>query len=97
MAKTLRVLRQRRRQATDYELENCYTHKKNRRLVFFMNEKHPNQSKILDSGCCVSPMELAQAYVCPQKLGGVFPPEEGLKMGTIFPDLFKPYEGGLQR
>ena len=36
-------------------------------------------------------MELAQAYVRAQPLEGVFPPEEGLKMGTAFPNLSKPY------
>ena len=32
-------------------------------------------------------MELAQAYVRHQPLEGVFPPEESLKMGTVFPNL----------
>ena len=38
-------------------------------------------------------MELAQAYVRAQPLESVFPPEEGLRMGTIFPNLSKPYTG----
>ena len=38
-------------------------------------------------------MELAQAYVRAQPLEGVFPPEEGLRMGTIFPNLSQPYDG----
>ena len=38
-------------------------------------------------------MELAQAYVRAQPLEGVFPPEEGLRMGTIFPNLSQPYGG----
>ena len=38
-------------------------------------------------------MELAQAYVRPQPLDGVFPPEESLRMGTIFPNLSQPYDG----
>ena len=36
-------------------------------------------------------MELAQAYVRAQPLEGVFPPEEGLRMGTAFPNLSMPY------
>ena len=59
---------------------------------FFMRPE-PQHYDVLDSGCCVSPMELAQAYVCPQNLEGIFPPEEGLRMGTIFPNLSKPYQG----
>ena len=38
-------------------------------------------------------MELAQAYVRAQQLESVFPPEEGLKMGTAFPNLSQPYNG----
>ena len=38
-------------------------------------------------------MELAQAYVRAQPLDGVFPPEEGLRMGTVFPNLSQPYSG----
>ncbi|MDR0273596.1 MAG: spore coat associated protein CotJA [Clostridiales bacterium] len=53
--------------------------------------------EVLDSACCVPKMELAQAYVCPQKLEGIFPPEEGLRMGTIFPGLSQPYAGRYRR
>ena len=38
-------------------------------------------------------MELAQAYVRAQPLEGVFLPEEGLRMGTAFPNLSQPYGG----
>ena len=38
-------------------------------------------------------MELAQAYVRTQPLEGVFSPEEGLRMGTAFPNLSQPYAG----
>ncbi|MCL1844152.1 MAG: spore coat associated protein CotJA [Defluviitaleaceae bacterium] len=60
-----------------------------------MNEKHQPHPPVLQ--CCVSPMELAQAYVCPQKFEGIFPPEEGLRMGTIFPALSQPYVERTQR
>lgn len=40
---------------------------------------------------CDSPMELAQAYVRPQRMEKIFPPEEGLRNGTIFPSLHQPY------
>lgn len=67
-----------------------------------MNEFHtprpPGYDKpVLSGECCVTATELAQAYVCPQKLDGMFPPEEGLRKGTIFPGLYKPYEGRRQK
>lgn len=37
--------------------------------------------------------ELAQAYVPFQKFGSLYPPEEALKKGTIFPALYRPYDG----
>ena len=37
--------------------------------------------------------ELAQAYVRSQPLEGVFTPAEGLRRGTIFPNLSQPYHG----
>ena len=40
-------------------------------------------------------MELAQAYVRPQPLDGVFTPEEGLRHGTAFPNLSMPYKGRI--
>lgn len=38
-------------------------------------------------------LELAQAYVPDQPYERTFSPEEGLKKGTIFPSLFRPYKG----
>ena len=40
---------------------------------------------------------LARAYVCAQKLDGVYPPCDGLKNGTAFPCLYKPYGGWMRR
>ena len=36
-------------------------------------------------------MPLAQAYVPMQSFESVFPAEEGIRKGTIFPSLYKPY------
>lgn len=36
-------------------------------------------------------MQLARAYVPDQPYIGMFPPEEALKKGTIFPNLAIPY------
>lgn len=35
---------------------------------------------------------LAQAYIPIQQMGKIFTPEEGLKLGTIYPELVRPYE-----
>ena len=40
-------------------------------------------------------MELAQAYVRPQPLDGIFSPAEGLRHGTAFPNLSQPYLGRM--
>lgn len=40
------------------------------------------------------PMQLAMAYVPWQRWNQVYSLEEGLHHGTIFPDLFFPFEGG---
>ncbi|MCL2399353.1 MAG: spore coat associated protein CotJA [Defluviitaleaceae bacterium] len=36
-------------------------------------------------------MPLAEAYVPIQSFEDVYPSEEGIKKGTIFPSLYKPY------
>ncbi|HHY93476.1 MAG TPA: spore coat associated protein CotJA [Firmicutes bacterium] len=43
--------------------------------------------------------ELARAYVPPQVYAQTFSPQEGLKAGTIFPELVRPYppRGGRPR
>ncbi len=42
-------------------------------------------------------VELAQAYVPFQKLNRIFGPEESLSKGTIFPDLYKPYNPYIKK
>ena len=36
---------------------------------------------------------LARAYVPFQRFGARFSPEEGLRKGTLFPELYSPYGG----
>ncbi|SFR12763.1 spore coat associated protein CotJA [Desulfoscipio geothermicus] len=36
-------------------------------------------------------MELARAYIPIQRLGTVYPPARALEVGTLFPDLYRPY------
>jgi len=38
-------------------------------------------------------MTLAMAYVRWQSFGTVYEPDKALQIGTIFPELFKPYTG----
>lgn len=55
------------------------------------------KSEYMDSKKCVpyetpiKPERLARAYVPFQKICDYFEPMEGLKNGTIFPGLYKPY------
>jgi hypothetical protein len=41
--------------------------------------------------------QLAQAYVPRQPLTEIFSPEEGLRRGTAFPNLYQPYHGWQPR
>ena len=43
--------------------------------------------------CADWEMELAEAYVRAQPLEDIYAPEEGLMMGTAFPNLLRPYDG----
>lgn len=54
-------------------------------LNFYMQTYDINQPK------------LAEAYIPFQKYVSAYPPEEGLKKGTIFPELDKPYLGEKMR
>jgi hypothetical protein len=42
-------------------------------------------------------LRLARAYVPDQVYGSVFPPEEALREGTLFPELVMPYLAGKVR
>lgn len=64
-----------------------------------IHEDYMKQMKGLNTDQCV-PQEmeiqnvrLAAAYVPYQKLCTIFTPLEGLKRGTLFPELYSPYEG----
>ncbi len=43
------------------------------------------------SFCPSPPLELARAYIPFQNFNQVLPPPEGLREGTIFPELIRPY------
>lgn len=38
--------------------------------------------------------ELARAYIPMQQWGALFMPEDALRNGTIFKELYRPYSGG---
>ncbi|ADD02848.1 conserved hypothetical protein [Thermoanaerobacter mathranii subsp. mathranii str. A3] len=42
-------------------------------------------------------LKLARAYVPLQKYVSLYPPEEAIKKGTIFPELDMPYAGEKMR
>jgi len=69
---------------------------------FFMPEMPFMQPVMPDHGCyphCIpqemvlTNIKLARAYVPFQKLCDTYSPVEALVKGTIFPELFSPYEG----
>lgn len=39
--------------------------------------------------------ELARAYILPQTYSRTWSPAEGLMKGTIFPELYRPYQPGM--
>ncbi|PIH05820.1 spore coat associated protein CotJA [Clostridium combesii] len=41
---------------------------------------------------CMEECELARAYICPQKFKRIYKVDKALKRGTLFPDLYRPYE-----
>ena len=57
-------------------------------------------SEFSGKGCTPNPTPfpqstpVAMAYIPFQQFGQLYPPEKGLKRGTIFPDLDKPFLGG---
>ena len=56
-------------------------------------ETRVEQNRAADHPQNMQPMALAMAYVPWQKWTEVYPYDEGLKKGTIFPDLYLPFEG----
>ncbi|HEY5562697.1 MAG TPA: spore coat associated protein CotJA [Clostridiaceae bacterium] len=50
-------------------------------------------SKCIPHETAIGNVRLAMAYVPYQKLCTLFTPIEGLKRGTVFPELYSPYEG----
>ena len=72
--------------------------------IYVLHELHESQEDSapeptiaampIEEPCPYLDMELAQAYVRPQPLEGIFPPEEGIRMGTVFPNLSQPYRYG---
>lgn len=56
------------------------------------NDMTTPPSAIMVSGNLDS-LPLAMAYVPMQMWGDIYEPEMGLKQGTMFPDLVKPFRG----
>ena len=61
--------------------------------VYTLHILHTEAHTETQEGSPWSHMQLAQAYVRPQPLEGVFTPAEGLLRGTAFPNLSQPYRG----
>lgn len=55
--------------------------------------KCPPMHQCIPQELVIKNVRLAAAYVPYQKLCNVFSPIEALKHGTVFPELFSPYDG----
>lgn len=51
----------------------------------------------MNNGMPFIPKRLAAAFVVPQVGGDTFEPMEGLRRGTIYPELYMPYVTRRQR
>ena len=63
----------------------------------FSPREAQNASRRHEGCVCRESLQLAQAYVPPQPLDGIFTPEEALRRGTAFPNLYQPYHGWESR
>ncbi len=62
------------------------------------NQGDSTASELRDSNTPVQAnLRLARAYVPDQVYANVFPPEEALREGTLFPELVMPYMAGRVR
>ncbi|WP_051542047.1 spore coat associated protein CotJA [Clostridium lundense] len=53
----------------------------------------PSMGKCIPQETVITNVRLAAAYVPYQKLCTLFSPLEALRRGTVFPELYSPYEG----
>lgn len=53
---------------------------------------HEARTRIIGNGTLPPYMKMAHAYVPYQFWGNTFQPADALQKGTIFPDLYQPYE-----
>ena len=61
------------------------------------NEIHEHSVEAAHQCRCHERMELARAYVPMQGFGKISRPEIGLRHGTIFPELLRPYHAKQAR
>lgn len=61
------------------------------------NRKCPVSSSCIPQETVIKNVRLAAAYVPFQKLCNIFSPIEAFKAGTIFPELYSPYDGKYKK
>lgn len=68
-----------------------------------MNRAEPQMKRMEDESCGPNRPPLpavtvvAMAYIPFQQFNTVYEPEQGFEMGTIFPELNKPFLGGARK
>lgn len=78
-------------------MKTGYSVETNAPMMPWMQEGYYNVNKLCPPQPCIPQetvlrnLKLARAYVPFQKFCTIFSPEEGLKKGTAFPELYEPY------
>lgn len=57
------------------------------------NQRNCSRSNMNHNCQCIDQMSLAMAYVPWQTWNNVYEPAKGMQMGTIFGDLYLPFQG----
>lgn len=59
-------------------------------------DRYQNTDYCVPQETTIRNVRLATAYIPFQRFCSTFSPAEGLKKGTIFPELYSPYEGKVK-
>ena len=71
---------------------------RNYRYNYGVSGRRGDQSSGGDDCLCTDqPVSLAMSYVKNQKFGKVYDAKEALDRGTLFPELYMPFSGGVGR
>jgi|GEM_PF-3243870 len=61
-------------------------------MILFDDDLCFGKEQKIETQSCEENKKLAEAYVPMQKPGRIYPPEKALIKGTVFPELYRPYQ-----